>query len=96
MPQLPFMRFKNGTAGSTYEPVAYNSSFFAPPGDSSSQSRFIRLAMLNSAAALRGWPLDVGFSPNGTHASQYPSKVSCAQLAWEAVVHQCDDVTGGD
>ena len=75
VPQLQFIQFKDGTFGSMYEPAAYNSSFCAPPGDSSSPSRFIRLAMLNLAAGLRGWPMDEGFSPNGSFAGALPSKV---------------------
>ena len=73
MPQAQFVSFQNGT--DTHQLARFNSTFFAPPGDSSSESRFIRLAMLNLAAGLRGWPMDEGFSPNGTFAGGYPAKV---------------------
>jgi hypothetical protein len=63
-------------AGSDHEPNNYNSTFYAPPGDYSSESRFLRLAMLNAVAGLRDWPLNDTYSPNGTYAGPYPSKVS--------------------
>lgn len=60
VPQIHFQRFREGTV----EPVHYNSTFYAPPGDHSSQSRFIRLAMLNQVAGLRSWPRNASWSPN--------------------------------
>ncbi|CAK0734844.1 hypothetical protein CVIRNUC_000491 [Coccomyxa viridis] len=71
VPQTAFQRFLPGT----FDPVHYNSTFYAPPGDHSSQSRFIRLAMLNQVAGLRGWPDDQAWAPMGSG----PSKGS-----WEA------------
>ncbi|CAL8465713.1 g5249 [Coccomyxa elongata] len=66
VPQIQFQRFREGT----FKPVHYNSTFYAPPGDHSSQSRFIRLAMLNQVAGLRSWPQNASWSPNGAGPSK--------------------------
>ncbi|BDA51598.1 probable choloylglycine hydrolase [Coccomyxa sp. Obi] len=66
VPQIQFQRFREGT----FKPVHYNSTFYAPPGDHSSQSRFIRLAMLNRVAGLRSWPTDQSWSPDAADHSK--------------------------
>ncbi|CAL5225485.1 g8310 [Coccomyxa viridis] len=66
VPQTAYQRFHPGT----FAPVHYNSTFYAPPGDHSSQSRFIRLAMLNQVAGLRSWPEKEGWVPQGSGPSK--------------------------
>ena len=74
MPQAQFVSFQDGT--DSHQLARFQLHLLrGRPATGSSESRFIRLAMLNLAAGLRGWPLDQEFSPNGTFAGGGPSKV---------------------